>query len=73
MLILTRRIDESVMIGDEITVRVLNIKGDLVRIGIAAPKDIRVDREEVVRRFERDSVQATTEARKTVPQAPRAR
>lgn len=55
MLILTRRIDESVMIGDEITVRVLNIKGDRVRIGIAAPKDIRVDREEVARRFERDS------------------
>jgi carbon storage regulator len=53
MLILTRRIDESVKIGDEITVTVLNIKYDRVRIGIAAPKDIRVDREEV-RRFERD-------------------
>jgi carbon storage regulator len=53
MLILTRRTDESVKIGDEITVRVLSIKGDRVRIGIAAPKDIRVDREEV-RRFERE-------------------
>ena len=54
MLILTRRVDESVKIGDEITVTVLNIKYDRVRIGIDAPKDVRVDREEV-RRFERDS------------------
>jgi carbon storage regulator len=54
MLILTRRIDQSVMIGDEIILTVLDIQGDRVRIGIAAPKNIRVDREEV-RRFERDS------------------
>jgi carbon storage regulator len=54
MLILTRRIDESVKIGDEITITVLNIKYDRVSIGIAAPKDIRVDREERVRRIERE-------------------
>jgi carbon storage regulator len=55
MLILTRRIDQSVMIGDEIILTVLDIQGDRVRIGIAAPKDVRVEREERLRRFERNS------------------
>jgi len=47
MLILTRRISESVMIGDEITVSVLGVKGNQVRLGIAAPRNMDVDREEI--------------------------
>ncbi len=47
MLILTRKLNESLMIGDEVTVTVLGIKGNQVRIGIDAPKDIAVHREEI--------------------------
>ncbi len=47
MLILTRRVGESLMVGDEITVTVLGVKGNQVRIGVNAPKDTIVDREEV--------------------------
>jgi carbon storage regulator len=54
MLILTRRIGESVMIGSEISVAIIGIKGQQVRIGITAPKEIPVHREEIVRRIERE-------------------
>lgn len=50
MLILTRRARESLMIGDDITVTVLGVKGSLVRIGIEAPGEVGVYREEVYRR-----------------------
>ena len=51
MLILTRRIGETLKIGDDITVTVLDVKGTQVRVGVVAPKDVRVDREEVRRRI----------------------
>lgn len=47
MLILTRKIGETVMIGEEVTVTVLGVKGNQVRLGINAPKDVTVHREEI--------------------------
>jgi len=54
MLILSRRLGESLRIGDNITVEVVGVKGNQVRIGISAPKDIPVLREEIVERIERE-------------------
>ena len=47
MLILTRRVGESILIGDDVTITVLGVKGNQIRIGIAAPKDMAVHREEI--------------------------
>lgn len=54
MLILTRRIGESLMVGDEVTITVLGINGNQVRVGINAPKDLPVHREEVYDKIQRE-------------------
>ena len=52
MLILTRRVGESLMIGDDVTITVLGVKGNQVRIGVNAPKEVAVHREEILNRIE---------------------
>jgi carbon storage regulator len=47
MLVLTRRIGESIVIGNEVRVTVVSVKGDKVRLGVTAPEDVRVDRQEI--------------------------
>ncbi|MEV0896864.1 carbon storage regulator CsrA [Actinoplanes sp. NPDC049802] len=52
MLVLTRRAGESVMIGDDIVITVLEARGDVIRLGIQAPRDVQVHREEVYRELQ---------------------
>lgn len=59
MLILTRRVGETLMVGDDVTVTVLGVKGNQVRIGVNAPKDVAVHREEIYQRVQLEKSQVS--------------
>ena len=60
MLILTRRVGESIVVGDDITVTVFEVRGDAVRIGIDAPRTVQVHRQEVYEELRRANEQAVS-------------
>ena len=66
MLVLTRRPGESIMIGDEVVVTVLDVRGDVVRVGIRAPRSVQVHREEVYRELQKANVEAASPAENAV-------
>jgi carbon storage regulator len=76
MLILTRRVGETVMIGNDVTVTVLGVKGNQVRVGVNAPRDVAVHREEIYERIKREendgsgaSTTGTTSTTRTAPRS----
>ena len=69
MLILTRRVGESLMIGDEINVTVLGIRGNQVRIGVNAPKEVAVHREEIYERIKQEQTGAAPETAAPSPES----
>ncbi len=67
MLILTRRVGESVMIGDDVKISVLGIKGNQIRLGVAAPREISVHREEIYLRVQDELAENQPESAAPVP------
>jgi carbon storage regulator len=67
MLILARRVNESIMIGDQVEISVVDIKGDQVKLGISAPRSVKVYRREVYRAIQEENVAAVRAAPETLP------
>ena len=62
MLVLSRQIDESIMIGDDVEITIVDVRGDKVRLGITAPKKIPVHRREIYDAIQREKEQAAADA-----------
>lgn len=62
MLILTRRVGETLMVGDDVTLTVLGVKGNQVRIGVNAPEDVQVHREEIYQRIQKEKAEGRRNA-----------
>lgn len=69
MLVLTRKTNQSIMIGDEVEISVLAVNGDKVRIGITAPRDVPVFRKEVYTSIQAEKVEAAAAGKATVERA----
>jgi carbon storage regulator len=67
MLILTRRVGETVMIGEDVAITVLRVKGNQVRLGVDAPKSVSVQREEIYQRMQNEAAPTTEGAPDTEP------
>jgi carbon storage regulator len=67
MLVLSRRIDERIMIGDQIEISIVDIKGDQVKIGIQAPGSVKVYRKEVYEAIQQENIEAARAAPENLP------
>lgn len=68
MLVLTRKVHQSIMIGDQIEVVVLEVRGEQVRLGINAPKDVTVHRQEIYEQIRQENVEAAETRQEDVPE-----
>lgn len=66
MLVLTRKLNESIMVGDSVEVTVVDIKGDHVKLGITAPKEVKVHRKEIFVAIQRENIDASRSALESI-------